>query len=60
MKLDEKLPWTARTKSEKARARRLRDKGLVTIDTVRENYMSRTRLVGYEAWHVQPKPKLSK
>jgi hypothetical protein len=53
--LDTKLPWTARTAAEKARARRLIAAGRARIGaTFHETYIGRRGLVNYEAWEVVP------
>lgn len=53
--LDEKLPWTARAASDKARARRLLAKGAVRIaGRIHEAYVGKRGLVNYEAWSVEP------
>lgn len=49
------MPYIARTKSEKAKARRLAARGLVTLDGMHETYISRGRIISYEALHVSPR-----
>lgn len=55
MNQDERIPWTARDKAEKARARRLIAAGKAKIaSTVLETYIGKRGLVCYEAWEIEP------
>lgn len=53
--LDARLPWIARSPSEKARARRLVSQGRVKIASrYHETYIGKRGLVNYEAWDIEP------
>ena len=54
-RLDTKLPWTARTAAEKARARYLVKTERARIaGTQHETYIGKRGVVNYEAWYVEP------